>query len=315
MSAPGPQTQGEAEQRSRAITRPEKPFQVMRWTVTGVLALAFVGSVLGLDANWDRLPQLPGELLRMGRQMFLPPDPDWIGRALTGMWETLAIAWIGTLIGAVLSFPLAFLAASNLSGGLVVGAVRQVLNVLRAVPEIIFAILFLPLFGLNPLTGAMAIGISSIGTIGKLTAEVIEAIDPGPVEAADAVGANRVQRVRWAVIPQVMPEVVALWLYRFEINIRASAILGLVGAGGIGTLLNSLMGGGVRDLSAAGTALIVIVLATLLVDVISGRLRRRIIAGPRRPIDIGGAPDEGDQGGQDGRPGPQTGATTPAPYG
>ena len=121
--------------------------------------------------------------------------------------------------------------------------VRQVLNAIRAVPELVFAIVVvMPIFGLGPVTGAIALGIGSVGTLGKLTSEVIEGIDPGPVEAARASGARPLQIIRWGVLPQALPETVAFWLYRFEINIRAGAILGVVGAGGIGSLLSSLFG-------------------------------------------------------------------------
>src|SRR5690606_23519116 len=102
--------------------------------------------------------------------------------------------------------------------------------------------------------------------------------DPGPVEAADASGANRLQRFRWGVLPQALPELAAFMLYRFEINIRASAVLGIVGAGGIGTILQQSLQ--FRQWGTAGLALIVVVITTILVDTISGAVRRRIIAGP-----------------------------------
>jgi phosphonate transport system permease protein len=138
--------------------------------------------------------------------------------------------------------------------------------------------IMLPIFGLGPVSGALALGINSIGTLGKLTSEVIEGIDPGPVEAARASGARALQILRWGTLPQVMPEVIAFWLYRFEINIRAGAILGVVAAGGIGSLLSSVL---TRRLwERAGIMLAVIILVTIAVDLISAKLRARIIAGP-----------------------------------
>lgn len=276
------------EQRMEQVTRPEKPFAYLRWGVTIVLLASFALATTTVDANWERLLDAPELLWRLFSLMFIWPDPAWLGRGLEAMWESVAIAWIGTVIAAILSFPLAFLAAENLAGRASVGIVRQVLNVFRAVPEIIFAIMLIPILGLGPVAGALAIGISSIGTIGKLTAEIIESIDAGPVQAADAVGANRIQRWRWGVIPQIMPEVIALWLYRFEINIRVSAVLGVVGAGGIGVLLQQLLRI-TRDWAAAGMVLLVVIAVTILIDFVSGRIRRRIIRGPTRPIDIGGA--------------------------
>jgi phosphonate transport system permease protein len=268
-----------AEERFARAVRPEKPFNRLKLVVTVVVVGGFLGAALSTDANWHRLLDAPSALWRIFTLMFGQLDLADLPRALRFMWESVAIAWIGTLIAAALSFPLAFLAAQNISGRVSVGITRQLLNIPRAIPEIIFAIALIPIFGLGPLAGTLAIGLSSTGTIGKLSAEIIEGCDPGPVEAADATGANRLQRVRWAVIPQVMPEVIAFWLYRFEINIRASAVLGVVGAGGIGTMLQQSIV--FRDWGAAGMALIVVVLVTILIDALSGYIRRRIIRGPR----------------------------------
>jgi phosphonate transport system permease protein len=287
-----PMSDAEAAARAEAIVRPEKPFNVFRWVVTGSLLAAFVVTSATVDIQLSQLAALPERTLFYLGLMYLPPDLGEIPRATSAMIESLGMAWIGTLIGAVLSFPLGFLAATNLFGKPVVFASRQVLNLFRAVPEIVFLIMFLPVLGLSPVVVAVALGISSIGTLGKLSAEVIEGIDPGPVEAAAAAGGGRLQRIRWSVIPQVLPEIVALWLYRFEINIRNSAVAGAVGAGGIGTLLVRQIGQ-VRDWPAAGTALAVMVVITLVVDTVSGRLRRRIIRGPQRPVDIG--TDAGEQ--------------------
>ncbi len=277
MTTPSPGTI--AEERFERVVRPEKPFNWLRAIVTGTIVVGVLGSALTADANWSRLLDAPAELWNMATLMFGDLDLASIPRALELMWESVAIAWVGTLIAAVLSFPLAFLAAENISDRITVTAIRQVLNVLRAIPEIILAVVLIPIFGLGALAGTLAIGIGSTGTIGKLSAEIIEGCDPGPVEATDAAGATAVQRIRWGVIPQVMPEVAALWLYRFEINIRASAVLGVVGAGGIGTMLQQTIQ--FRQWGQAGVALLAVVVVTIIVDTISGQIRRRIISGPR----------------------------------
>ncbi len=279
-------TDEQAQARSEAIVRPEKPFNRFRWTVTGVLLVLFFGTTSTVDIQPTALLELPERTLFYLGLMYLPPDLSEVLPATRAMLESLGMAWIGTLIGAALSLPLAFLASGNLSSRPVVFVARQILNFFRAVPEIVFLILFLPVTGLTPVTVALALGISSIGTLGKLSAEVIEGIDPGPVEAAAAAGGGPAQRIRWAVIPQAIPEIVALWLYRFEINIRNSAVAGAVGAGGIGTRLVDQIGL-LRDWAAAGTALAVMVIITLIVDTISGRVRRRIIRGPQRSVDLG----------------------------
>jgi phosphonate transport system permease protein len=212
-----------------------------------------------------------------------PPDlsPEAVQRALPKVMESIFIAWIGTMIGATFSFPLAFLAAKNMTPAWVNTGIRQVLNGIRAVPELLVAMLLIPITGLGPWTGAVALGLHSIGTLGKLSSEVVEGIDPGPVEAVAAVGGGQVSRVRFAVIPQVLPTIVAYWLYRFEINIRASAVLGVVGAGGVGAELVAQLK--FRDFARAGTVMFLTIGAVLLVDTISARIRRRIISGEPEP--------------------------------
>ncbi len=293
----GPTTDEQARQRLEEITRPEKPFNRFKWIVTAVLLVMFLGSSATVDVQLGQITALPERTVFYLGLMFGPPDLGEIPRATTAMIESLGMAWIGTMIGAALSFPLAFLAATNLFSKPIVFVARQILNLFRAVPEIVFLIMLLPVTGLTPVSVALALGISSIGTLGKLSAEVIEGIDHGPVEAADAAGGGRLQRIRWSVIPQVIPEIVALWLYRFEINIRNSAVAGAVGAGGIGTLLIRQISQ-LRDWAAAGTALAVMVILTLIVDTISGRVRRRIIRGPQRAVDIGADEDDDDGGGR-----------------
>lgn len=287
-----PMTDEQARRRLEDMTRPEKPFNRFKWSITAVLLVLLFGTSATVDVELGQITALPERTVFYLGLMFGPPDLSEIPRATTAMIESLGMAWIGTMIGAVVSFPLAFLAATNLASRPVVFAARQILNFFRAVPEIVFLIMLLPVTGLSPVSVALALGISSIGTLGKLSAEVIEGIDTGPVEAAAAAGGGRLQRIRWSVIPQVIPEIVALWLYRFEINIRNSAVAGAVGAGGIGTLLIRQISQ-LRDWAAAGTALAVMVIITLIVDTISGRVRRRIIRGPQRPVDIGGeGPDD-----------------------
>jgi phosphonate transport system permease protein len=194
------------------------------------------------------------------------------------MIQSIEIAWVGTIIGAAFSLPIGFIAAKNVSSGLISNIVRQGLNGIRAFPELVLAVaIFIPIAGLGPVAGALAIGFHSIGTLGKLTAEVVEGIDPGPVEASRAVGGRWAQVQRWGVLPQVLPEIVAFWLYRFEINIRSAAVLGVVGAGGIGFIVQQTIVFG--RYPRAGMALIVVVLATILVDTVSGWVRRRIIEG------------------------------------
>lgn len=271
---------------TRATTRPTPPSKGKYVAIELAALVIVVACVVAVGARWERILDIPGAL---GTYMPLmasgvvqnpleQPVTEYWTTSFDFMMQSLAMAWIGTIIGAMFSLPLGFLAASNVAPAPVVFVCRQILNAIRAVPDVILAIVIMvPIFGLGPLAGTLAIGIGSIGTLGKLTSEAIEGIDRGPVEALRASGANSLQVLRWGVWPQVAPEIVAFWLYRFEVNIRASAILGVVGAGGIGSLLSRVFD--MRDWERIGIALVVIIVVTIIVDQISGAIRHRIISG------------------------------------
>lgn len=253
-----------------------------------IVLIAFTGTGMDLAAALN-LPGNIGTYVRlMGEGVFQIPDERVLGiwsDAFSAMIESVAIAWIGTMVGASLSLPFGFLAARNMAPLPIYLPVRFGLSVIRAVPEIAIAIaITLPLFGFGAggggaLAGAFALGVSSVGTLSKLISEAIESIETGPVESAQACGANRAQIIRWAVLPQVMPDVIAIWLYRFEVNIRASAILGTLGAGGIGVLLSNVFG--IRDWEQIGIVIAVIIMVTVAVDQASAAIRHRIIKGAR----------------------------------
>lgn len=261
-------------------SRPVAPSHAKRNASLIAVALLFLWAAVSIEADWAELADVPGGIAFLFYRMFLATGPDWtyLGRAAEAMLDSIWIAWVGTIIGAVVSLPIGFFGARNVSSGLVSNIVRQVLNAIRAFPELVLVIVvFIPIAGLTPVAGALAIGLHSVGTLGKLTAEVVEGIDSGPVEAARAAGGRPLQVQRWGVLPQVLPEIVAFWLYRFEINIRAAAVLGVVGAGGIGTIVQETIN--YRRYDKAGVAIIVVIVATILIDIISGWVRRRIIAG------------------------------------
>jgi phosphonate transport system permease protein len=266
------------------VERPKPPIgpRVFRWVTLFVIVIPAIWSALGLDITLNRILGAPADVWNIVTNL-VPPDmsADAIQRALPKVMESVFIAWIGTMIGAFISFPLAFLAAKNVSNVAVNSFVRQILNAIRAVPELLVAMILIPVTGLGAWTGTLALGIHSIGTLGKLSSEVIEGIDPGPVEAVASVGGGPISRMRFAVVPQVMPTIVAYWLYRFEINIRASAVLGVVGAGGIGAELISQLR--FRDFPRAGTVLFLTIVTVLLIDTVSARVRRRIISGNPEP--------------------------------
>lgn len=245
------------------------------WAGVGLFTVVFIWSAHGVEASLLRFIEgLP--LLARILVLMLVPDWSWAGRSLAGMVVSVQIALLGTTIGMLLAFPLAFLASRNISPHAASSYLgKQVLNLIRTFPEIILAVFFVAAYGPGALAGMMAIGLHSTGSLGKLYAEVVETIDPGPLEALRAAGANRVKVFWYAVMPQVLPEFLALSLYRFEINARAATVLGLVGAGGIGTIMVQALQ--FRRWEIVGMALMVIIVVVTLIDTTSAALRRRLV--------------------------------------
>jgi phosphonate transport system permease protein len=204
----------------------------------------------------------------------LPPDftnvTDWLWPLL----DTLAMSIAGTALAVTFSVPLAFLAARNTSPNATVFHItRTLLNALRSVPELIMGIIFVAAVGFGALPGVLALGLHSIGMVGKFFAEAIEHVDEAPVEAAEAAGATRLQVLYHAVLPQVLPQFADVSIYRWEYNFRASTVMGMVGAGGIGfELMGSLR---IMQYQEVSAILIVILLMVTMVDGLSGRLRQK----------------------------------------
>jgi phosphonate transport system permease protein len=198
--------------------------------------------------------------------------PKW----LMLLWETILIAYIATLLGTLGALALCFHAARNLSrGGTSYWIARRVFEVARTIPELVFALVFVFAFGIGPLAGILAIAIHSMGGSGKLFAEAVENIDMKPVDGLRATGANWVQTIRFAVLPQVLPNFTSFSLWRFEINVRSASIIGFVGAGGIGqefyTAISRLY---YEDISAL---IILMVCTVILIDMVCERVRHRLI--------------------------------------
>lgn len=190
--------------------------------------------------------------------------------------ETVQMALIGTTVAVLVSLPFGLLAARNTSPHrLVYQVTRFLLNANRAVPDIIFALIFVAAVGLGPFSGVMALAVGAIGFMGKLYAEAIEAIDPQQVLAVTATGASRIQTFVYGVIPQALPLVASYSLLLFETNVRSATILGIVGAGGVGFVLNKYMA--LFQYQKLMGALIIIIITVTLIDRASDTLRKRII--------------------------------------
>lgn len=256
------------------------PAQKYRHFALQIAALAVIGFVLywtAVDTNVSvsefvlGIPAIADYVSRM-----YPPEWDVTPLILGPTIETIEIAIWGTLLGIILGVPLGLMAARNISPHLVVyGTARFVLNSLRGVSELVFALIFVSAVGLGPFPGILALALHNAGMLGKFYAEAIEAIDPGPMEALNATGANWMQMIVYAIIPQVMPHFITYNLYRFEVSIRAATVLGFVGAGGIGFhLLTSIR---LFDYQETAMVLIVIILLVVITDYLGARLRARII--------------------------------------
>jgi len=241
-----------------------------------VTAAAFLGwsaHSLELSATGlaHALPVIGDYLARM-----MPPD--W--RALDDLWgptlDTVCIAIWGIVIATLIGFPLGVLAARNLTSSRILRAsASTTLNVLRSISELIWAVFFVAAVGLGPFPGALALGVNFGGILGRLYAEAIENIDAKPLEAMRATGAGQVQTILFAVLPQVMPQIVSYNLYWFEVGVRSATVLGMIGAGGIGFELVTTIR--LYEFRATAAILLVILALVTLIDQASALVRRSIV--------------------------------------
>jgi phosphonate transport system permease protein len=204
-----------------------------------------------------------------------PPDFSVLSSALKGALQTFEIAVIGTSIAALLALPLGFLSARNIAPPNVFYSMRGILNLFRSIDTMVYALFFVAAVGLGPFPGVMAVVVYTAMSLAKLYSEAIEGIDPGPVEAITATGAARLQILRYGVIPQIIPLFISYILYRLETNIRAAAILGFVGAGGIGFYIQTYLR--MMNYRAAACVLLVLIVMVMVVDFASSQIRKALV--------------------------------------
>ncbi|CAG7656508.1 phosphonate ABC transporter, permease protein PhnE [Paenibacillus allorhizosphaerae] len=253
----------------------KKPDRTKTYLTVIILILLLWGSAYKTDATLTSLITGTPEMGKLIVEMF-PPDWSYFDVIWKPMLETIQMAVIGTTLGAILAIPISLFAARNVTKSpLLYYPARFILNLVRTIPDLLFAAVFVAIFGLGPFAGVLALMFFSFGLISKLAYESIEAIDPGPLEAMTAVGANKLQWIHFGVIPQVMASFTAYLLYTFEVNVRAAAVLGLVGAGGIGLYLDRSMG----QLRYDRTCLIILVTLAivLIIDYASTKIRERLL--------------------------------------
>ncbi len=245
-----------------------------RWVIL-IGAAAYLVLALGtIDVNWTRVAEgwVRGQRFIAG---FLAPDFTTRWRDISaGLVESLTMTFTATVAGVLISVPIGAGAARNLAPRWVSAICRGIIAISRALQEIIVAIFFVALFGFGAFAGFLTLAFATIGFIGKLLADDIEEIDARQVEAVRATGAGWGQVVNYAVQPQVMPRLIGLSLYRLDINFRESAVIGIVGAGGIGGSLETALSR--YEYDSAGAILLIIIAIVLASEYVSGLIRGRV---------------------------------------
>ena len=234
----------------------------------------FLAKIGGFTSYFDRMATLDS-----GARVWTDPAAwFWsLKRSARLIGETILMAYVGTLTGAVAAFALNFVASPNLTGrGWLVFAARRLLEFCRTVPDIVFALIFVVAFGLGPLPGVLALALHTAGALGKQFFETTENIDMKPVEGLRSVGASYAQVIRYAALPQVLASFASFALLRFEINVRGATVLGFVGAGGIGQdLMEAIRKFHYSDVSAI---LVLIIAVVMTIDISTQYLRRALLS-------------------------------------
>lgn len=255
------------------------PVRLRRAALWTGFTLLFVYCLWAFDFSPERIWT---GITRLGRVLaFMFPPHVWetwaeFAEILHGLGETLAMAFLGTVLGALVAFPISFLGARNINRlSFLRLSVRRGYDVIRAFETLILALIFIRAFGLGPLAGILAIAVSEIGSFAKLFAEAMENTSERPVDGVKAAGGSRLQQIRYGLMPQVNPVILSILLYNFESNVRSGTILGIVGAGGIGFLLSDRISAYRWD--EAWSIIFLIIAMVYVIDWLSGLIRARFI--------------------------------------
>ena len=244
----------------------------LRWAITLGALVYLVAALSSIEVNWVRVSEGLAQGWRFAQDFFAP---DFFTRSRDiwrGMEESLTMTVTSTVVGCLISVPIALGAARNIAPLPIYAVCRAIIAVSRAFQEVIIAILFVAMFGFGPFAGFLTLSFATIGFMAKLLAEDIEDISEVQAEAIRATGANWWQVINYGIQPQVFPRLIGLSLYRLDINFRESAVIGIVGAGGVGATLNTAMQR--YDYSTAGAILIMIIVVVLIAEYASSHLRK-----------------------------------------
>ena len=211
-------------------------------------------------------------------------EPKLFDTALSSMFETLQMAFIGTAVGVAIALPLSMFAARNLNSKWVYAPVRAILAVVRTFPSILWAILFVIMVGLGPFAGILAIIMYTIGFVAKLQYESIETVDTDPMDAVSSIGVSKWQLIRYVVLPESAPHLLSQILYMFDYNVRQSSILGLVGAGGIGFYIINYIK--FFEYGKAAVFMLVVLVVVLVIDWVSVKIRDKYIVKSQRGMKV-----------------------------
>lgn len=251
--------------------------------IIGILIALVVVASYDVGANpIDFVEGLPN--LGIVVKDMLVVEPKYIPTAIWAMFETIQMAFIGTIVGVSIALPLSMFAARNLNSKYVYGPIRALLAAIRTFPSILWAILFVIMVGLGPFAGVLAIIMYTIGFVAKLQYEAIETIDADPMDAVSSIGVSKGQLIRYVVIPESASHLLSQMLYMFEYNVRQTSILGLVGAGGIGFYIINYIK--FFEYGKAAIFMLVVLIAVLIIDWISVKIRDKYIIKSQHGVEV-----------------------------
>jgi phosphonate transport system permease protein len=258
------------------VFRPPLVKRLKTATVFAALVGLFVFGMAWLGFSFEKLVTGMSRLGIIVGLMFPPSPGGLLHLYLKGLAETLAIAFLGTLLAAIVAVPLAFIAAKNVVGQRVVHFLsRRVLDTIRGIDTLIWALIFINVVGLGPFAGILAIAMSDVGSFGKLFSEAIETADTKPIDGVTSTGGSALHRIRFGIIPQVLPVILSQVLYYFESNARSATVIGIVGAGGIGLYLSNEINQ--QNWDRVAFLIVMILITVAIIDLVSSRLRFAVI--------------------------------------
>lgn len=251
--------------------------------IVGIVVAFVIAASININANpadfvngFPKLIKIAEEMTKVDSQLF--------HIAFSAMFETIQMAFIGTMIGVSIALPLSLLAVRNLNSKWIYAPVRALLAAIRTFPSILWAILFVIIVGLGPFAGVLAIIMYTIGFVTKLQYEAIEAIDSDPMDAISSIGVSKLQLIRFVVIPESASHLLSQMLYMFDYNVRQTSILGLVGAGGIGYyIINYIQ---FFEYGKATVFMLVVLVVVLIIDLISVKIRDKFIVKSQRGMEV-----------------------------